>query len=178
MTVITGHFQVRTQKFEIRLQIVDEGGFFPFGIIVARATFLAVMAIVLIIFQMAADTGWLHFIGIRVRGMAIGTGQQGVLAEQLKVGISRMVETCVFPVFRVMAGLAFGAVPAFMVVIGLVTPETSHRRIRKGRIRVTIQTSSLPVIAYQWVTGYVMIKIRLGISPFRGLVAVAAIRSE
>ena len=97
MTVRTGDRRVRPVKDEIGTSGMIENTDIPVLAGMARFTFTAVVAIVIIILEMTADAFHLHHIVERILAVTVVAGEHCVLALQREVSIAGVVETCVCP---------------------------------------------------------------------------------
>jgi len=82
--------------------------------------------------------------------VAGGTGQLPVLAMQGEIGFTIVVEARQAPAFLIVAGLAFFAVAALVLIVGLVAGVTGFPGFPVlDRIDVTGFATDLPVLATQ-----------------------------
>ena len=139
----------------------------------AIAAFLAVVSIVIVIFQVAGNTDRLDLVSIGVVGVAVITLQQRVISKQVEVGIALMIKTRVRPVSGVVAGFTLFPVTTFVLVIRCVATKAVSRRARKCSVLVTIQANGLAVFAEQRKVSFVVIEF--GFKPFGWLVAGATL---
>ncbi len=137
---------------------------------------LATMPIVIVIFEVAGDTGHVEFIGKRVLAVAAVTALLGMFAIDHEVGITIVIETCVVPTVRVMTVAALIAAAAVVRVIFRVAVVTHGRRVLKGIVCMAVQAAWLLVFADQGVFGRTVIEFHVE-PPGRGM-AVAANRAQ
>lgn len=116
---------------------------------VAARTVCSVMAIVIVVLEMAAHTARLESVCKRFIAMALVTDELGVLAEKFEVGVARVVEAGVVPALRRMAVLALVAASTVVLVILGVTAEARGLRVLEGRVRVAVSARRLLVLAEQ-----------------------------
>ena len=105
MTIIAGDGLVRPVQRKVGSEIVIESCRVPRFTAVARATVVAAMTFVVIVFEVATDTSHVHDISERVLTVAVGAGQSCVLELQWEVSVVVVVEAGVVPGAGVVAVL-------------------------------------------------------------------------
>ena len=129
--------------------------------ITSRMATLAIAAkatIVLIVSGVTAKTiaPQLHL--IRWLAMTICTLQFRVLARQRKLRVLVVIELDALPALRRMAGIAFIAKCAFMLIVFFVTGDTAGRRTLEGRADMAALAGRKRMQARQWKLGFSVIE--------------------
>ena len=75
MTIIAGRFQMSAREFVLCVSVVVEEGFRPDGAGVACITLLAIVSVVIVVFEMAGNTGCVHYVVKRILGMTVAAGE-------------------------------------------------------------------------------------------------------
>lgn len=87
MTVVAGRFQMTSEQFVIRIRVVVKERFWPGVAGMAGIALFAIVSVVTVIFEMAGNTGCLHYVVKRVFGMTIAAGELPVFAHEIEVRI-------------------------------------------------------------------------------------------
>lgn len=119
----------------------------PFIIRVAVSAIRTVMAIVLIIFEMATDTCRFVSVAERVFAVTIVAGQQGVLSYQRKFRIAGVIKSRLIPGNRAVTVFALLAATPFVKIVIRMATETRRLRDLQRSIFVAISAGGLQVIA-------------------------------
>ena len=110
-------------------------------------TFGAVMAVVVVIFEMAADAVHLHDIIKRVLAVTITAGKQRVFAFEWEFRVARMIETGVCPGTRVVAVITLFATSALVHIVLRVAAEACCWRVLMCLIGVAGQALDFTMFA-------------------------------
>ena len=81
-------------------------------------------------------------------------------AVKLEPGAPVVIEAPQFPITRVMAGTALRAEPTLVRVLPMMAGHASGRGVLKGLRAVTCLASKVLVLAQDWETSQVMVKLR------------------
>ena len=157
----TFNLGVRTQQLVFRVPVVVKGRLGPVVIAVAAIAFLAIVAFMTVIFEVTVNAFRSHLVLEWVFRMAIVTSQQRMFSLEWKVRVSRMIETRVMPIRRVMAVLAFLSTAAVVCIVALVATEAGSWRVLIGFVHVAVETIGFVVLADQWVACRIMIETRV-----------------
>jgi len=136
---------VGTEQRMTRVLAVIEVNHLPGLARVAARAVCSVMAVVIVVVEMAAHTARLESVGKRFIAMAFVTDELGVLAEKFEVGVARVVEAGIVPALRRMAVLALVAASTIVLVILCVTAEARGLRVLECWVRVAVPTRRLLV---------------------------------
>lgn len=94
---VAGNFLVRTVQQVIRVSVMIKKRFRPIVGAVTAFTFVTEVTVVLVVFQMAGDTGRFQRIGERVLAVTIIAGKLRMAAVQDEIGIPGMVKARIVP---------------------------------------------------------------------------------
>lgn len=148
MTVDAGNRRVRAVQTKVGVASVIEDADIPVLTGMATFTFAAVVALVIIVLEVAIHALLLHDIVKRIFAMTVVATQFGVPAIEWKVGIACVIKTRIVPRAGVMAGFALLAAATLVRIVLGVTSETGHRHILMRLVGVTRRTLSLGVLAF------------------------------
>ena len=121
----------------------------PFIVGMTTSAVCAVMTVVVIVFQVAADTFRIHFIGKRIRAVTILTRQQGVTPQQAEICVAIVIETRISPCNRIVAIFALLPAATFVCIIGGMAAVAGFRRVLEELRFVTVKACSIRVITNQ-----------------------------
>ena len=107
------------------------------------------VALVVIVFEVATYTFHVHFIRKRILGVTIIASQLSMATKQCEVSIMCVIETRVGPVNRVVTILALLSAAAFVCIVLRVAAEAGFRRVLEDLSHMTIDACGTRVIAHQ-----------------------------
>lgn len=172
MTVRARDVRMCAIQCEIGVAIMVEPAVSPRFSRMALRTVGAIPPVVLIVFQVTADTRRFQFVAEGVLGMAIATRQVGVTAIEWKFRVAGMIEAGVRPVCGVVAVLALIATFSIVFIILFVAGEAGVRRPFKQLDFVAILASCFSVFADECIVCRIMVKVN--VYPVRFVVTVRA----
>lgn len=143
----TLRFRMRTMQSVVGVGVMVEMYIGPTATGMTGIAVLAAMPIVMVIFEVAGDTGHVEFIGKRVLAVAAVTALLGMFAIDHEVGITIMIETRVVPTLRVMTVAAFVAAAAVVRVIFRVTAVATRLSDGELAILMAARAGSIHVLA-------------------------------
>ena len=153
MTLDTSNGLMRTVQYKFSIPVMIKASGRPFIVGMATPAISAVMTIVIIVFQVAADTFRVHFIGKRIRAVTILTRQQGVTPQQGKICIAIVIETGICPCNRIVAIFALLPAATFVCIIGGMAAVAGLRRVLEDLRFVTVKAGSIRVLTNQGIAG-------------------------
>lgn len=99
---------------------------------------LAVMPVVVVVFEVAGDTGRVELVGKRILAVATVTALLGMFAINHKVGITIVIEAGIGPARRRMTIPALLSAAAIMCVVSCMTVVAIRVRVLEYALAVTI----------------------------------------
>ncbi len=87
MAVVAGRFQMTAEQLVFRVRVVVKERFCPVVAGMARLAFFAIVSVVIIIFEMAGNTGCFHFVVKWTFGMTVAASELPVFAHEIEVCI-------------------------------------------------------------------------------------------
>ena len=112
--------EVTAEQFVIGIEVMIEVRLRPGATVVAGVALVAAVGIVLVIFEMTRYALHAHGVFEWILGVAVATGELGMSAKEVKVGIPDMIEARVMPVGRVVAAATLiAAAPVMCVIVGV-----------------------------------------------------------
>jgi len=178
MAVNAGGRLMGAVQDEIRTHVVIEDVLCPRFVRMTVRAISSAVPFVIIVLEMAGDAFHVHFIYIveRVFAMAIVTAQLSVFTIEREIRVLRMVETCVGPRGRVVAGVALFSAAALVGIVFSVTGEAGRRRVLMCLVFVAACAFRLTMLADQREVRRVVVERRIG--PVARVVTVRALGAE
>ena len=150
MAFFAGHRGVQAKQGEAGQVVIENNTVAPAGHLMAALTLLAFLSLVNIIRLVAAETGGRQVFSVNVAAMTGVAQQLLMLALQWKPGVVLVIEATFFPLFLVVAGLAFFAVATMVRIVVAMAVDTDRSRFPVlDRILVTGLTAHIGVPALQ-----------------------------
>lgn len=146
-------FAVRADQRVAGVFAVVKAHFRPAAAGVAGFASFAEVTFVIVVLEMAGNTGHIEFIGERVLAVAAGAFLFGVLAVQYEIRVAVVIETGVVPAFWIVTGAAFVAATAVMRIVLGMTVIAIRRRVLKCVVLMAVQAGGFLVLAYKRITG-------------------------
>ena len=176
VTIDAGNRLMRSVQYKFGVFVVIEMGRGPFIVLMTATAIGTVMAIMVVIFEVATDTSHIHFIGKRIRGVTIIASQLGVTTQKREISIARVIKTRIVPVRRVVAVLALFAAASIVRIIVGVTTKAVLRRVLEDLGFVAAQAICVGVFADQGIICGVVIELYF--EPVSFVMAVRTFRPE
>jgi hypothetical protein len=167
---------MRADQCVFRVFFMIEMDVSPTAAGVAGLTGFAEVAFVIVVLQVAGNTGRIEFIGERVLAVAAGTFLFGMLAVQQEIRVAVVIETGVVPAFRAVTVSALVAAAPFMRVVLGMTVVALGRRVLERVVLMAIEAGGLQVFADQRISGRIMIEF--DVLPFHRRVTIATRRAQ
>jgi len=169
---------VRSVQCEIRQSVVIKKCLCPRPARMAGLALSAIVALVLIVLEVASATFRLHVVDIveRVLAVTVATAQLRVSTLEWKIGVAGVVEARVRPRAGVVTVVALIAAATFVRVVFGMTADTGRRRILMRRVFVAVRALRLTMCADQREVCCVVVKFRVG--PVSRIVTVGAFGTE
>ena len=150
MAFFAGHRGVQAKQGEAGQVVIENNTVAPAGHLMAALTLLAFLSLVNIIRLVAAETGGRQIFIVNVAAMTGVAQQLLMLALQWKPGVMLVIEAAFFPLFLVVAGLAFFAVATMVHIVVTMAVDTDRSRFPVlDRVLVTGLTADIGVPALQ-----------------------------
>lgn len=144
---------------------------------VAVAALLAVDPVMLVVVAMTIEARSAEADLEDRLGVTIDAADLGMFSGQLEIGLQRVHEAMIGPAARIVTGLAFDAIPAFVRVVGCVAPIAGRGRVLIDIVDVTADALDPHVSARQRETGLGHV-IEQGFGPLGRLMAGLAFTPE
>ncbi len=173
MAIETFDRLVRTDQPMFGIGVVIEENCCPDLSAVAGVALIGEVPVVVVVLQVACNTGLFQLVGKRIVAMAILTSKRCVTTVQQKVSVPGVIEAGVSPICRVVAILAFFTAAPVVLIIFSMAAKTCRRGRAKGLVFVAIGAGNFLVFPDQWI--FCGLVIKHDIEPVIHVVAIGTV---